>query len=193
MLFRSDTAGHYVSVGEALQAAKMQAWNLGEDHINAFKFTLLGDPAMHLAVPSYELSVTSINKKIFTSKDTLQAGNKYTLTGSVQLKGQIKNDFNGRVDFVLYDAMNYKKTLANASTSIAVSVPTQENILFQGKATVTNGIFNIDFLLFQLFTLLKIDIKHIHHNIGHMLHVTHLFTKSCSDGIHNCDCNKDAI
>ena len=128
-----DTAGHYVSVGEALQAAKMQAWNLGEDHINAFKFTLLGDPAMHLAVPSYELSVTSINKKIFTSKDTLQAGNKYTLTGSVQLKGQIKNDFNGRVDFVLYDAMNYKKTLANASTSIAVSVPTQENILFQDR------------------------------------------------------------
>ena len=150
-----DTAGHYVSVGEALQAAKMQAWNLGEDHINAFKFTLLGDPAMHLAVPSYELSVTSINKKIFTSKDTLQAGNKYTLTGSVQLKGQIKNDFNGKVDFVLYDAMNYKKTLANISTSIAVNVPTQENILFQGKATVTNGIFNIDFLLPKEVTLLK--------------------------------------
>lgn len=36
-----------------------------------------------------------------------------------------------------------------------MSVPTQENILFQGKATVTKGIFNIDFLLPKEVTLLK--------------------------------------
>ena len=150
-----DSAGHFFTIGEALQKAKIQAWNLGEDHVNAFKFTLLGDPAMHLAAPNVNLNVLSINKKVFTQKDTLQAGNKYNIAGSVQVNGKIKNDFDGWVDFVLLDAVNYKKTLANAGTSIAVSVPTQEKVLFKGKATVNKGLFSIDFLLPKEVTLLK--------------------------------------
>ena len=154
-LLVADTAGHYLSLGEALQVAKMQAWNLGEDHINTFKFTLLGDPAMHLAVPNYELGITSLNKKVFTEKDTLLAGNKYTLSGTVKNKAQIKNDFNGVLDFVLYDAVSNKKTLANAGTSMIVAVPTQDKALFKGKATVANGLFSIDFLLPKEVTVLK--------------------------------------
>lgn len=150
-----DTAGRFLSVGEALQVAKMQAWNLGEDHMNAFKFTLLGDPAMHLAVPRYEIGITALNKKIFTEKDTLLAGNKYTITGAVRNKGQVKNDFNGLVDFVLYDAINIKKTLANAGTSIVANVPSQDKALFKGKATVAKGLFSIDFLLPKEVTVLK--------------------------------------
>ncbi len=150
-----DSAGRFLTLGEALQNAKMQAWALGEDHMNAFKFTLLGDPALRLATPKYEIGITTMNQKVFSGKDTLLAGNKYTIKGLVRNKGLQKNDFNGLLDFILYDAANNKKTLANAGTSIVTSVATQENSLFKGKATVSNGNFSIDFLLPKEVSLLK--------------------------------------
>jgi len=150
-----DSAGGFLTIGEALQKAKMQAWAAGEDHMNAFKFSLLGDPAMRLSVPKYDIGITSLNQKLFTGKDTLLAGTKYTIKGSVNNKGLTQNDFNGLLDFTLYDAATYKKTLANASSSMVTSVAVQENILFKGKATVTKGNFSVDFLLPKEVSLLK--------------------------------------
>jgi hypothetical protein len=150
-----DSLGRFASVGEALQNAKTQAWLAEEDHMNAFKFSLLGDPAMHLSVPKYEINIISLNQKPFTGKDTLLAGNKYTLKGAVFNKTTLQNNFNGILDFVLLDAANSKKTLANASTSKVTTVSTQEKILFKGKASVQGGTFSIDFLLPKEVTLLK--------------------------------------
>ena len=142
-----DSAGNFLTIGTALQKAKMAAWAQGEDHINTFKFTLMGDPAMQLAKPTDQVILNSINGKTFAGVDTLQAGNKYTLTGMVQSNGQIKNNFKGSLEMVLYDAVTIKKTLGNISTSIPVNVSMQENILFKGTASVTAGRFTIDFML----------------------------------------------
>ena len=150
-----DSLGHFATLGEALQNAKTQAWLADEDHINAFKFSLLGDPAMHLSIPKYEIGIISLNQKPFTGKDTLIAGTKYTLKGAVNNKAILQNNFNGVLDFVLFDAANSKKTLANASTSKVTTVFTQEKILFKGKASVQGGNFSIDFLLPKEVTLLK--------------------------------------
>jgi hypothetical protein len=150
-----DSAGLFLTIGEALQKAKMQAWAAGEDHMNAFKFSLLGDPAMRLSVPKYDIGITSMNQKPFNGKDTLLAGSKYTIKGSVNNKGLTQNDFNGLLDFILYDAATNKKTLANASSSKVTSVAVQENILFKGKVTVTKGNFTVDFLLPKEVSLLK--------------------------------------
>ena len=150
-----DSLGHFATLGEALQNAKAQAWLADEDHINAFKFSLLGDPAMHLSIPKYEIGIISLNQKPFTGKDTLIAGTKYTLKGAVNNKAILQNNFNGVLDFVLFDAANSKKTLANASTSKVTTVFTQEKILFKGKASIQGGNFSIDFLLPKEVTLLK--------------------------------------
>jgi len=150
-----DSLGVYSTIGEALQKAKMQAWSAAEDHMNAFKFSLLGDPAMRLSSPKYDIAINSINQKPFTGKDTILAGFKYAIKGSVNNKGLLQNNFNGLLDFVLYDAATNKKTLANAGTSIATYVSIQENILFKGKATVTHGIFSVDFLLPKEVSLQK--------------------------------------
>lgn len=150
-----DTAGRFLTIGEALQKAKMQAWAAGEDHMNAFKFSLLGDPAMRLTAPKYDISITSLNQKTFTGKDTLVAGSKYTIKGSVNNKGITQIDFNGLLDFVLYDAATNKKTLANASSSKVTTVAVQENVLFKGKVTVTKGKFTVDFLLPKEVSLQK--------------------------------------
>jgi len=150
-----DSLGNFLTIGEALQRAKMQAWSAEEDRMNAFKFSLLGDPAMHLSKSTYEIGISSLNQKIFTGKDTLQAGNKYSLKGSVNNMGVLQNNFNGLLDFVLYDASTTKKTLANSNTSKVTTVAVQENILFKGKVTVTKGNFTVDFLLPKEVSLLK--------------------------------------
>jgi len=150
-----DSLGRFSTLGEALQKAKIQAWSLAEDHMNAFKFSLLGDPAMRLSTPKYEIGITSLNQKPFTGKDTLLAGSKYTIKGLVNNKGISQNDFNGLLDFVLYDAATNKKTLANAGSSSITSVSTQENILFKGKVTVTKGNFTVDFFITQRSQLAK--------------------------------------
>ena len=150
-----DSLGNFLTIGEALQRAKMQAWSADEDRMNAFKFSLLGDPAMRLSLPKYEIGIISLNQKTFTGKDTLLAGNKYTLKGAVNNKGVLQSNFNGILDFVLYDAITNKKTLANAGTSRETTVAMQENILFKGKVTVTKGNFTVDFLLPKEVSLQK--------------------------------------
>jgi hypothetical protein len=150
-----DSLGNFLTIGEALQKAKMQAWSAEEDRVNAFKFSLLGDPAIRLSQPKYEIGIISLNQKQFTGKDTLLAGNKYTLKGTVHNKGVLQNNFNGLLDFILYDAITNKKTLANASSSKVTAVAVQENILFKGKVTVTQGSFIVDFLLPKEVSLQK--------------------------------------
>ena len=142
-----DSTGLYASIGAALQKAKMINWAEGGDHINTLKFSLLGDPAMQLLSPNYKIAIQKINSKPFIGHDTLLSGNKYKMEGLVQ-QGLIPiKDFNGVMELIVYDAVKFKKTLANQSTSMSVPIALQENILFKGKATVVNGTFSIDFIL----------------------------------------------
>ncbi len=146
-LLVSDTNQNYRSIGSALQNAKMSYWKKGGDYINAFKFNLMGDPALQLAKPKFSVSLERINQKIFVGKDTLKAGGKYQIVGAIKLKGQLLNNFDGLMEFTLFDIPKKQKTLANIASSIPVSVSTQDNILFKGKSIVNKGMFTIDFIL----------------------------------------------
>ncbi len=146
-LLVKDSAGNYNSIGQALQKAKMFSWAQGGDRMNDLKFNLIGDPALLLSVPNYQLQVLKLNDKNFTGKDTLLSGNKYSIQGAVFDKLAIKNNFNGLLDITIYDAVKTKKTLANQSTSMVVPIGMQDNILFKGKATIKNGNFNVSFVL----------------------------------------------
>ncbi len=146
-LLVKDNTGQYNSIGQALQKAKISNWTLGGDRVNDFKFNIIGDPALQLSLPNYEVVVKNLNNKQFIGHDTLLSGNKYKIEGTIQDKGIVKSNFNGLIDLIIYDAIKNKKTLANQSTSMSVPIAVQENILFKGKATVVNGLFNIDFIL----------------------------------------------
>ena len=131
----------------ALQNAKSNYWKKGSDYINAFKFNLMGDPAMQLAKPKYKVNIERINQKIFKGKDTLKAGGKYQVAGTIKANGNVLNNFDGLIEFTLFDIPKKQKTLANVSSSIPVHVATQENILFKGNAVVAKGLFTVDFIL----------------------------------------------
>ena len=142
-----DPLDNYKSIGAALQNAKSNYWKKGSDYTNAFKFNLMGDPAMQLAKPKYMVDLARINQKIFKGKDTLKAGGKYQVAGTIKANGNVLNNFDGLMEFILYDVPKKQKTLANVSSSIPVNVSTQENILFKGNAIVSKGLFNVDFIL----------------------------------------------
>ena len=148
-----DSLGNYKTIGSSLRYAKMSHWKKGGDHLNAFKFNLLGDPALALAKPSYQVVIDKLNQKVFIGKDTLKAGGKYQLTGHIGARQQTLSNFEGVVEFTLLDAPKTQKTLANISTSMAADVLVQENILFKGKASVSKGLFSIDFILPKEVTL----------------------------------------
>ena len=142
-----DKSGNYKSIGAALQNAKSNYWKKGSDYINAFKFNLMGDPALQLAKPSFGVSIERINQKIFKGKDTLKAGGKYQVAGTIMANGNLLTSFDGLMEFTLFDIPKKQKTLANISSSIPVNVTTQDNILFKGNAIVNKGLFSVDFIL----------------------------------------------
>lgn len=131
--------GQYYSIGQSLQMAKNANWSMQGDRLNAFKFSLLGDPALKLSIAK--------NKIQLTIKDSLTAGTLTKLDGQI-MKGQtIHSAFNGWVDCIVYDVIKEKTTLGNQASSIKTTVPTKDGILYRGKATVVNGKFSVSFIL----------------------------------------------
>jgi hypothetical protein len=142
-----NSKGQYLTIGQALQAAKNFNFNRNGDRLNAFKFGLMGDPAMRIAQPKYQINCTNLNQLPWSDTLFLKAGAQYTIKGNLSVKNQAIQNFNGFVDMVLWDAPSIKKTLANQTTSQSVAIETQEQALFKGKATVKNGQFEISFIL----------------------------------------------
>jgi hypothetical protein len=142
-----NSNGLFATIGQALQAAKNYNFNRNGDRLNAFKFGLMGDPAMRIAQPKYQINCTNLNQQTWLDTLFLKAGEKYTIKGNVSVKSQAIQNFNGFIDMVLWDAPSTKKTLANQTNSQAVPVETQEQAIFKGKATVKNGQFEISFIL----------------------------------------------
>lgn len=143
-----NAQGNWLSLGEATQIAKNKSYQGFGDVFNNRKFSLLGDPAMHLAIPTYHLQLTTINNKPISGSDSLRALGKYQLEGMVTdgLGNPISN-FNGMVYPTVYDKSILQKTMGNDPASIVTSFAVQNSILYQGKATVTNGKFQFSFIV----------------------------------------------
>jgi hypothetical protein len=144
-----NTDNYYPTLGTALQEAKNFTYSTSTDFINARKFTLLGDPAMKLAMPDNIISTTSIVQEGSSTKvDTMKALNKYVVTGEIRSpSGSILTTFNGNVFPVLLDKANEIKTLANDAESSVVTFKSFKNILYKGKVKVENGKFSFTFTM----------------------------------------------
>jgi hypothetical protein len=119
------------------------------DYINARKFTMLGDPAMKLAMPEYAVRSTTINGRPITKgSDTLRSLNRYTIEGEVITPaGLLASDFNGDVYPEIFDKPTVLKTLGNDPQSRIVSFNSLQNLLYKGKVSATNGKFSFSFIV----------------------------------------------
>ncbi|MBO9200393.1 MULTISPECIES: type IX secretion system sortase PorU [Niastella] len=147
--FQRKADSSYRSLGEAVRAAKNITYTFSSDVVNNRKFTLLGDPALTLAFPVYQVKTTAINGNAVTSTpDTLKALSEYTISGTVQDNvGNTLNDFNGTIYPTIFDKAQTVNTLGNDAGSLPVPVQVQKNILFKGKASVNNGRFSFSFIV----------------------------------------------
>lgn len=145
-LFLKDNGSH-LTVGEILRRGK----NATGSSFNNRSFALLGDPAMMLAYPTYDVYTTSINGSPITQMpDTISALDLVTIKGYVgDDNGQILSNFNGIVTPTVFDkAANYY-TLGNDPGSPVTPFQLQKNVIFRGPATVTNGEFSFSFVVPQ--------------------------------------------
>lgn len=146
---RRNAAGQYPSFGEAVRAAKNFTYSFFGDAVNNRKFTLLGDPALRLALPEFSVTTTAINGlPIQAVPDTLKALSTYQVSGAVTgPSGNVLTDFSGTVYASVFDKARQRQTLGNDPGSPVTSFTEQKNLLFRGKANVVNGQFNFSFVV----------------------------------------------
>ena len=136
--------GQYRTIGRVLKDSKNK---LTSDIQNARRFTLLGDPAMLLALPEYNVVTTSIsgpNGPI----DTLRALMPVDLEGIVtDSLNNLLSSFNGKVYVTIFDKEQELQTLGQDGGSYVRKFKVQRNIIFKGIATVINGKFKISFVV----------------------------------------------
>jgi len=143
---QADANGSYKSLGDAVKEAKNYTYQTSGDVANNRKFTLLGDPAMTLAFPTLKIRTTKVNGIPVAQTDTLSAAEKITIEGEVtDVQGNLLSNFNGNIYPTVFDKPQTLNTLANDATSQVTSFTTQTNVLFKGKASITNGNFSFTF------------------------------------------------
>lgn len=134
-------------LGNTLKDAKNYTYQNSTDYINARKFTLLGDPAMQLAMPEHTVATTFIKEEGSSlAADTLRALKTYNVTGEIKnANGSLFSSFNGNLYPILFDKPKTTQTLANDPESKSMPFSSYSNILYRGKVKVENGKFNFAF------------------------------------------------
>jgi hypothetical protein len=112
-------------------------------------FVLLGDPALKMAYPKYNVKTTHINGQLNAeSADTLNSLDKVTVKGMIADKDGLKVEgFNGFLHPVLYDKSTQYKTIGNDGGSYPVEFYCQDKVIWEGKVSVTNGAFEFSFMI----------------------------------------------
>ncbi len=133
-----------VRFGDIIKASK----NLCGNGVYKENFTLLGDPALSLAIPQYNIVTEKImSDTIDISGDTIFNSRVITVKGFIADRNGYKQDwFNGKLYPSVYDKPITIATLANDnSQSYIAPFQLQQNLLYQGNSTVKDGEFSFSF------------------------------------------------
>ena len=146
-LFEKDENG-YMTIGEILTRAKNANY---QDTLraNARKYTLLGDPTLRLLLPNYQVITTSFNSQnAQLTADTIRPLEKVTVQGYIaDMNGLPVQEYNGTIFPTLFDKVEQRETLGQASDSKVRSFKVQENILWKGKIPVNAGQFEFTMIV----------------------------------------------
>ena len=117
--------------------------------VNSRSFVFLGDPALKLAYPKYNVAATAINGvNVSQQNDTMQALTHFTIEGEVQdFQDQKLGSFNGTVYTTVFASKQQITTLANDPESYKETFEAYTSIVYKGKASITNGSFKVEFIL----------------------------------------------
>lgn len=128
-------------------------------------FSLIGDPALRIAYPHYQMAVTSINgKDVSEGTSTLKALGKVVVKGKLYAGGSEQSDFNGTMYATVFDNRASVTTLGNnivQGVAQKVTYDDYPNVLYKGNGVVSNGEFEFSFIVPK-------DISYSAENFGKM-------------------------
>ena len=108
---------------------------------NMRNFSLLGDPAMRLAYPAYNVFITDI-------PDTIRSLDLVKMSGYVGTSsGDTIEEFNGYLYPTVFDKRSELSTLDNDDVAGEFNYTMYRNVIHKGLASVVNGVFEFEFVV----------------------------------------------
>ncbi|MCC2547494.1 type IX secretion system sortase PorU [Hymenobacter sp. BT175] len=142
--------GRMPRIGDVLLPTK----NLGSGGAGVLNrnYALLGDPSMRLAYPEQDVAIRTVNSipVTGTARDSvimLRALSRVTMTGDVSNRGAVNTTFNGIAQVTIFEKPTLVRTLGNEPGDGQRSIKVQENVIYDGQATVRNGQFTLTFVV----------------------------------------------
>lgn len=116
---------------------------------NKRSFTLIGDPALRLALPRYRIVTDSING--FDPQlqiDTLKALSKVKIKGHLEdYSGNVLTNWNGVLTPTVFDKGKTQSTLGQDEGSPVINYEQQINRIYRGQSSIVNGYFDFEFVV----------------------------------------------
>ena len=140
--------GKWNTFGDAMRIGKnstyAQASSTADVIKNFRKFALLGDPALEPNFPEFFIHTTSMQDGTTGQPvNTIGALGEYTINGDVtDVNGNLLDYFNGTLSVSIFDKSRKLKSIIGPERTYEV----RNNIIYKGKATVTNGKFSFSFI-----------------------------------------------
>lgn len=144
-VFQRDDQLQPLPFGEIIRRTK----NATNEGINKRSFTLIGDPALRIALPRLKIVTDSINHlSPALVRDTVEALSKMSIKGHIEdQNGNILTNYNGVLSPTVYDKPKAVQTLGQDAASPVIPFTTQRNSMYKGKASITNGYFDFTFVV----------------------------------------------
>jgi hypothetical protein len=141
----SQLDGKYRTLGDILRESKLDQ---GSDN-NKLNFILIGDPALQLNYPEWEVALESVNDQP-VEDDTMtnfRALDYVTLKGAVKDKqGNRMESFDGQVQATVFDGRRViQPVTAPLTETDEWSFADYPNIVYKGGAPIENGQFSLSF------------------------------------------------
>jgi hypothetical protein len=145
--------GTYLTLGQALTAAKNAYLDSNGSVDNTRKFVLLGDPALSLQIPVHNVVTTAIMEEkdgAVEPTDTIKALGRYQLQGSVtDRNGNVLEDFDGEVYVTIFDKIRTIPTIntRHDREGVTPSFRQQTSVVANVRGTVAAGKFTVNFIV----------------------------------------------
>ncbi len=115
---------------------------------NYLNFALLGDPALMLAYPQYNVATIENRDGTIEVTDTIHALSVVSVSGEIQhANGTIVDDFNGYVYPKVVDKASLYTTLGNDGSSYPQDFYLFDKVMFDGRVEVISGKFEFEFMV----------------------------------------------
>ncbi len=144
-VFDRNTDGSPLTFGEIMMKTKN---DVGQNE-NKRSFTLIGDPALKIALPQLKVVTDSINgQNPFIQIDTLNALSTVRIKGHIEdNSGNLISSYNGQLIPSIFDKVKTQKTLGQDPDSPEIEYNQQRNVVYKGKNSITNGYFDFTFVV----------------------------------------------